>query len=157
MTNLSDFIEDYLKKLLALSLRRYVDVQRGTLARKFDCVPSQINYVLKSRFPLERGYLVESRRGGRGYIRIYRVDPAKARTVQDILDNLMESNFGPEGALHFLKRLREENTITWREFSLLESLLGDEHYNACRETAVVRAIQSKLLCAALKALLKEGS
>ena len=67
MANLSDYIEDYLKKLLSLSSRRYVDIQRGELAQKFDCVPSQINYVLSTRFSLERGYVVESRRGERIY------------------------------------------------------------------------------------------
>ena len=49
------------------------ELQRATLAEKFSCVPSQINYVLSTRFSPERGYLVESRRGGGGYIRIRRV------------------------------------------------------------------------------------
>ncbi|HEX2953159.1 MAG TPA: CtsR family transcriptional regulator [Bacillota bacterium] len=70
--NLSDLIEQYLQKLLIQSNR--VELQRRELARMFRCVPSQINYVLETRFRPEFGYLVESRRGGGGFIRIYRLE-----------------------------------------------------------------------------------
>ena len=80
MASLTDHIEDYLKRMLAISTRNFVEIQRVELARKFACVPSQVNYVLNSRFSPARGYLVESRRGGGGYIRIYRIINPRSRS-----------------------------------------------------------------------------
>ena len=73
MRNISDIIENYLKKVLELSETEIVEIKRGEMADKFQCVPSQINYVINTRFTIERGYLVESKRGGGGYIRITKV------------------------------------------------------------------------------------
>jgi transcriptional regulator CtsR len=72
---LADQIEAHLLRLLAAQAR--VELQRTHLAHMFDCAPSQINYVLDTRFTPARGYLVESRRGGGGFIRLMRV-PAEA-------------------------------------------------------------------------------
>ena len=59
------------------------ELQRSSLADRFGCVPSQINYVIATRFSPERGYMVESRRGGGGYIRITRVQPDAAQPEQE--------------------------------------------------------------------------
>ena len=68
---ISDVIADFINDLL--SEDSTAEVQRAELASRFNCVPSQINYVISTRFSPERGYVVESRRGGGGYIRIRRV------------------------------------------------------------------------------------
>ncbi len=68
---ISDVIADFINELL--SEDSTAEVQRSELANRFGCVPSQINYVISTRFSPERGYVVESRRGGGGYIRIRRV------------------------------------------------------------------------------------
>lgn len=73
MRNISDLIEQHLKKLLSDSINDFIEIQRSELAGHFKCVPSQINYVLTTRFTPEHGYVVETRRGGGGYIRITRV------------------------------------------------------------------------------------
>ena len=65
----------------------YAELQRSSLAERFSCVPSQINYVISTRFSPERGYIVESRRGGGGYIRITRV----SRTPREILMHMINS------------------------------------------------------------------
>ena len=70
--NISDIIEQYLKDILADSRR--IEIKRSEIAQQFDCVPSQINYVIKTRFTLKNGYVVKSKRGGGGYIRIVKVD-----------------------------------------------------------------------------------
>lgn len=70
MSTLSDHIEAYIKRMLQSSQTNSVELSRAQVADDFSCVPSQINYVLSTRFTLERGYIVESRRGGGGYIRI---------------------------------------------------------------------------------------
>lgn len=77
MATLAEQIEAHLKRLLAAS-NGIIEIQRRELARLFACVPSQINYVLETRFTPERGYRVESRRGGGGYIRIMWLGPWEA-------------------------------------------------------------------------------
>lgn len=62
MRNISDLIEHYLKHILLESSEGAVEIQRNDLAEQFSCVPSQINYVISTRFTLEKGYVVESKR-----------------------------------------------------------------------------------------------
>lgn len=61
---MSDVIEEFIKELLKQE-DEYIEIQRNELAEKFNCVPSQINYVIQTRFKPSQGYYVESRRGGR--------------------------------------------------------------------------------------------
>ena len=70
---ISDLIASFLQDSLDTAEDGVLEVQRSELAQRFNCVPSQINYVMSTRFSPERGYIVESRRGGNGYIRV-RVD-----------------------------------------------------------------------------------
>ena len=70
MRNISDIIEQYLKQVIDLSNNNVIEIKRNEIADRFECVPSQINYVINTRFTLERGFVVESKRGGGGYIRI---------------------------------------------------------------------------------------
>ena len=92
MSTLADHIEAYIKKMLRSSQTNSVELSRAQLADDFACVPSQINYVLATRFTLERGYVVESRRGGGGYIRVghVQVDDSYAHAI-----GLLQS-IGPE-------------------------------------------------------------
>lgn len=73
MRNISDIIEEYLKEIMQRNDKQIIEIKRSEIADQFECVPSQINYVINTRFTLEKGYLVESKRGGGGYIRISRV------------------------------------------------------------------------------------
>lgn len=66
MKNISDVIEAYLKRVLQMSGEDIVEIKRSEIADRFECVPSQINYVIKTRFTVEKGYIVESKRGGGG-------------------------------------------------------------------------------------------
>lgn len=76
--NMSDMIESYLKAILAQESQ--VEIRRAEIASQFNCVPSQINYVIKTRFTPQRGYVVESKRGGGGYIRIMKTQLRDDRT-----------------------------------------------------------------------------
>ncbi len=155
MASLTDHIEEYLKKLLAISTRNYVEIQRAELARKFSCVPSQVNYVLNSRFSPERGYLVESRRGGSGYIRIYRVVHPQARIWKDVLREMEAGSFEPARAKQFLKRIYEEKFLSRREAQMMSILLQDKHYRGLsREES--RELQKRLFQASLEAILKSS-
>ncbi|HOB86070.1 MAG TPA: CtsR family transcriptional regulator [Bacillota bacterium] len=154
MASLSDYIEDYIKKMIALSSRRYIDIQRGELAQKFNCVPSQINYVLSTRFSPERGYLVESKRGGRGYIRIFRLEPGQFEHYKDILIQEKGEKFSARKARRFLQRIIEEKQITLREARLLEVILDEANFELAGAPDRAREIQGNLFRAALEALLK---
>lgn len=155
MPNLTDYIEEHLKKLLALSSSRYIEIKRRELAGKFSCVPSQINYVLERRFPLERGYLVESRRGGGGCIRIYRIDPLKIGLWRELIDSLGPEQFSPLRVRQLLKRMVEDNVLSRREAAALGSLLKEESYAAAGlESDEVRLLQRELFVGSLQQLLK---
>lgn len=82
---MSDIIESYLKKVLGQSDQ--VEIRRSEMADLFNCVPSQINYVINTRFTVQKGYLVESKRGGGGYIRIIKV---KLLDESEMLDTIIE-------------------------------------------------------------------
>ena len=77
---MSDIIADFIGEMLSDN-GGVAEVQRKSLADRFSCVPSQINYVIETRFTPEHGYLVESQRGGGGYIRIVRLMDDKQRTL----------------------------------------------------------------------------
>lgn len=121
MRNTSDIIESYLKKILEDEQTGYIEIKRSEIAERFQCVPSQINYVINTRFTADRGYLVESKRGGGGYIRILRVRP---HSKIDLLDHIMDSlrNGATQTAAEdIVYRLINEDVITKREAKLMLS------------------------------------
>ena len=85
---ISDLIASFLQDCLNESSDGVLEVQRSDLAQRFQCVPSQINYVMSTRFSPERGYIVESRRGGNGYIRITRVQVDRQTLLMHVINSL---------------------------------------------------------------------
>lgn len=88
---ISDLIASFLQDSLDTAEDGVLEVQRSELAQRFNCVPSQINYVMSTRFSPERGYIVESRRGGNGYIRITRVQVDRATLMMHVINSLGSS------------------------------------------------------------------
>ena len=88
---ISDLIASFLQESLDEAENGVVEVQRNDLAQRFNCVPSQINYVMSTRFSPERGYIVESRRGGNGYIRITRVRVDRQTLMMHVINSLGDS------------------------------------------------------------------
>lgn len=121
--NTSDHIEAYIKAILEQS--GMVELQRSQLADTFQVVPSQINYVIKTRFTESRGYLVESKRGGGGYIRIGRIEFSN---YHDMLRELLYS-VGEEVSLvifeDILRLLFEQDLVTRQEMNLLLAMATD--------------------------------
>ena len=85
---ISDLIASFLQESLEAAEDGVLEVQRNDLAQRFNCVPSQINYVMSTRFSPERGYIVESRRGGNGYIRITRVQVDRQMLMMHVINTL---------------------------------------------------------------------
>src|SRR5690625_7948445 len=86
MRNISDVIEAYLKQIIQSTNSDVIEIKRSEIADRFQCVPSQINYVINTRFTVEKGYIVESKRGGGGYISIMRL---RQRSKQALLDEML--------------------------------------------------------------------
>lgn len=124
MGNLADRIEEYLKQILEQTSEGYVVLQRSELAGAFSCVPSQINYVLDTRFTVERGYLVESRRGGGGYLRIVRLGLGLEGEYQQVMRQLIGNRLSRERAKSLTERLREEDLVSIREAAIIKSVLS---------------------------------
>ncbi|WP_227764058.1 CtsR family transcriptional regulator [Zhaonella formicivorans] len=123
MGSLADEIESYIKKALEQNKDGIVELQRNDLAIKFNCAPSQINYVLSTRFTVERGYLVESRRGGGGFVRIVKLSiNEEADLYRLINENIgqMASQAVGEG---LIARLVEEGFLTEREGLLMKAVI----------------------------------
>lgn len=119
MRNISDIIEGYLKEVIELGGKGHIEIKRSEIADKFQCVPSQINYVINTRFTAERGYLVESKRGGGGYIRILRV---KANSKSDLIDEILvqiDDQIPQSTTQDFVFRLIDEDVISKREAKLI--------------------------------------
>ncbi|MBS4210509.1 CtsR family transcriptional regulator [Bacillus sp. FJAT-50079] len=123
MRNISDIIENYLKKVIELSEGEIVEIKRSEMADKFQCVPSQINYVINTRFTMERGYMVESKRGGGGYIRITRVRIHDKAHLIDQLKVLIGNKISQSNAQDVIVRLHEEGMVTEREAKLMLSVI----------------------------------
>ncbi len=86
---LSNLIEEFIKEMMSEE-NGAIELKRNELASRFGCVPSQINYVISTRFSPERGYIVESRRGGGGYIKITRVLPKQGNPMMHVVNSIGE-------------------------------------------------------------------
>ncbi|GAA4723402.1 CtsR family transcriptional regulator [Brevibacillus fulvus] len=121
MRNISDLIEQHLKNILQDSPGGSIEIQRSELADLFQCVPSQINYVINTRFTVEKGYLVESKRGGGGYIRIRKVQiVSKARLQELLTEELIGESITQGVGYAIIDRLLEEGLISARESTLMK-------------------------------------
>ena len=123
---LSNIIEDFINDMLREAEQGEIEVKRKDLADKFSCVPSQINYVISTRFSPERGYLVESRRGGGGYIRITRVayDDKGAKLMHVI--NSVGGSISAGSAAAIVKNCFDYDLISKREAKIIISALTEK-------------------------------
>ena len=123
MRNISDIIENYLKEVLEMSEKSLVEIKRSEIADKFECVPSQINYVINTRFTIEKGYMVESKRGGGGFIRIMKVQTLDNAHLIDQLLSLIQNRIPQSSAEDLIFRLVEEEVINNREAKIMLSVI----------------------------------
>ncbi|MGI6252390.1 MAG: CtsR family transcriptional regulator [Aminivibrio sp.] len=120
MASLTKIIERYINNLFSELDEEAVSLRRKDLAEIFGCVPSQINYVLRSRFTPERGYLVESQRGGHGYIRILRLSYDVPEEKINHIEEIVGDSITAQEVKKLLATLRERELIDPRESLLIE-------------------------------------
>ncbi len=119
----SDLIASFIMDMLE-DAGGMAELQRSNLAEKFSCVPSQINYVIATRFSPEHGYMVESRRGGGGYIRITRVQASPRRLIMHTVNSVGDSlDFPTAGA--FVSNMLGSGSIDEDEARLILAAVSD--------------------------------
>ena len=119
---ISDIIAEFIRAELEDS--DVLELQRSDLAERFHCVPSQINYVMSTRFSPEHGYIVESRRGGGGYIRISRVRVDRPTLLMHSI-NSVGHEIDLASALAIVENLEGADAISQDTANILRLVLGD--------------------------------
>src|SRR5690625_483807 len=114
MRNITDVIERYLKEILQAQGQNMIEIKRNEIADQFQCVPSQINYVINTRFTIEKGYIIESKRGGGGYIRIHRIEHREEIDLINDIITMINPKVSQQGARDVMERLYEKKVITLR-------------------------------------------
>lgn len=122
MSNIADLIENYILRRLAAEQNARVELKRSDIADEISCAPSQISYVLSTRFTQEKGFVVESRRGLGGFIRIARV-PLQDLIYQDILSKINPKTTKEEFK-HIIQYLYKHQIIQKREAALVLQSVG---------------------------------
>ena len=136
MNNLSHHIEKYILNLFEdRQEENFISLRRKDVAEMFDCVPSQINYVLRSRFGPEKGYLIESRRGEYGYIKILRITCGDTEEKSNHINDLIGDEISVREACRLLEDLKDRKFITNRERLLIEIALKHSTLKNSKETS----------------------
>ncbi|MFL0248509.1 CtsR family transcriptional regulator [Candidatus Clostridium stratigraminis] len=125
MARLSDIIEEFIKHLIDNNNDEELQIQRNELASYFNCAPSQINYVLTTRFTMDKGYYIESRRGGGGYIVIRKVEFQQPKSLMDALNERIGSSLTYDSGVIIIDGLLEADIITSREARLMKTAIND--------------------------------
>ena len=125
MRLLSDTIESFIKTLME-DESAAIELRRNELAEHFQCAPSQINYVLATRFTPDHGYVIESRRGGGGYIRIVRI---KSSSREELLQSVYQRigvSISFQDALRIIDHLKMERIVSQDEAELMAAALSPQ-------------------------------
>lgn len=135
---ISDMIEDFIKDLFTEE-EEYIEIQRNDLAEQFNCVPSQINYVISTRFKPSQGYYVESKRGGGGHIKIKKINITKSNYFMHIINNIGDVLTGQEADI-FISNLLSYNLLNSEQARLLKVATSDNVLTLSQPTKdIIRA------------------
>ena len=141
-TNISDLIEQYLKGIIEES--QQVEIKRNEVASLFEVVPSQVNYVINTRFNIKNGYVVESKRGGGGYIRIVHVDLMDETAALDSLIDHIGDSIGQIDAARIVQSLFEDAVINQREANLIATSI-DKNTLRLTDKVVENTVRARIL------------
>jgi transcriptional regulator CtsR len=126
VASLTQAIEEYIVQMIEDTQADQISLRRKDLAERFGCVPSQINYVLRSRFAPERGFLVESQRGGHGYIKIVQLRFVRPEDRANHVEDLVGTVLSDQESRRLLLNLQEREMISPRERLLVEVALRNQ-------------------------------
>jgi transcriptional regulator CtsR len=146
MSVLSDTIEQFIKELMS-EYEGKIELQRNELAQHFNCAPSQINYVLATRFTPDKGYIIESRRGGGGYIRVLRLSVETSEHLFRLVTTRVGDQISERDAHDVIVRLVESNAVGQREGALMRAAVSDKALN------IPAMLKDKLRAGILKQML----
>lgn len=124
MSRLSDIIEDYINQKFQEG-KEAIEIQRNEIAIRFNCAPSQINYVLTTRFTTDRGYYIESRRGGGGCIKIMRVAMDKDDYFLEVLFKKIGDSINKERAVALVEFLYDQKFLEERSRNIIKAAVDD--------------------------------
>ena len=141
---LSDSIESFIKTLLAEDSPE-VELQRNELAEYFGCAPSQINYVLATRFSPDHGYVTESRRGGGGYIRIIRVVQTGSQRLLYLVNERIGDILTEEEGIRMLSQLKEQGLISAEEASVMAAAISSKAMAVPVPPAVKDTLRARIM------------
>ncbi|MDK1733380.1 CtsR family transcriptional regulator [Dellaglioa algida] len=140
--NISDVIEKYFKKILLDE--KAIVIKRSEVAELFNCVPSQINYVINTRFTIQNGYVVESKRGGGGYIKIEKVNLFADQEFIQTLENLIGTDVSQQEGYDIIQSLYDEKTLTKKESNLILATIKKDAFLGM-DTNLENTVRAKML------------
>ncbi len=154
MSRISDIIEEFLKDMID-QRHGAIEIQRNEMAVQFKCAPSQINYVITTRFSTNKGYYVESRRGGGGSIKIERLDSDRTSFLEQLIKDQIGDRLNKETAVQIVMLLSERGLIAENQLRIIKAIVDDTTLIIIDkpERDILRA---KLLKAAIVAALLGG-
>ena len=152
---LSDSIESFIKTLLSQE-ETEVELKRNELAEYFGCAPSQINYVLATRFTLDDGYVIESRRGGGGYIRIVRVVESGAQRLNYLINERIGAAISEEEAARLLGQLAQQQVITVQEAEIMRAAIGSQALAVPMPDSMKDALRARCMKSMLTAVARQN-
>jgi transcriptional regulator CtsR len=139
MARLSDIIEEFIKQMFNENRDNVIFIQRNELADQFRCAPSQINYVLTTRFTYERGYLIESKRGGGGHIAIKQLEYDNSNKREELISQSIGETITYHNANALLNHLLESGVIEERECEIMKIAINDRSLTSTDNKNKVRA------------------
>ena len=152
---LSDAIEQFIKTLLTQEAPE-VELKRNELAEYFNCAPSQINYVLATRFTPDHGYIIESRRGGGGYIRIFRMAQDTSEQLLYLLHERVGDSIDALAASHLVQQLRERELVTNGEAAMMNAALSPQALSLPLSAEMKDALRARILKNMLLEVARKG-
>ena len=152
---LSDSIERFIKTLLAEDAPE-IELKRNELAEYFGCAPSQINYVLATRFSPDHGYIIESRRGGGGYIRIVRVVQSGAQRLMYLTNERIGEAITEPEAVRLIHQLVEQGLVSLAEGEIMRSAVSAQAMSVPIPDALKAALRARTLKTMLMTIARQN-
>lgn len=124
MASMTDMIEEFIKNLMEEN--NIIQIQRNELATLFNCAPSQINYVLTTRFTIDKGYYIESKKGGGGYVQIIKVQNDRKNYLQQLINEKIGNQISYRKAKDIIYGLEDMELISEKETKIILYSIDDK-------------------------------